>query len=43
MSWDYGTDNYNPIYPGVGYEALDDMVSVSLLFQWALLLPLQKP
>jgi hypothetical protein len=28
-----GTDNWNPICPGLSYEAPDVMLSVSLLFQ----------
>jgi hypothetical protein len=32
---DYGTDNYNPICPGVCCETSDDMLSVSLFFYQA--------
>jgi hypothetical protein len=40
---DYGTDNCNPVYPGVSYEASDVMLLVSLLFQQAHSQPLEKP
>jgi hypothetical protein len=29
---DYGTDNCDPVCPGVGYEASDAMLPVSFLF-----------
>jgi hypothetical protein len=41
--YDYGTDNCNPVFLGVSYEASGVMLSVSLPFQRAHLYPLEKP
>jgi hypothetical protein len=41
--FDYRTDNCNPIQLGFCYEASDVMLAVFLLFQRALLWPLEKP
>jgi hypothetical protein len=41
--YDDGTDNFNPIFLGVIYEASDVVLSVPVLFQQAHLWPLEKP